>query len=709
MNKSEIKNIYELYGFALEKETDDIIVFTYSNGYFNNAEIICLKEVNISKYKREYEEIGYSVSVIKTNDIERIHEKLFSGFFYIKSAKKKNKNEYNLYCKKQKENLFGNKYEYLNCEYIVNNEIIESGVVDLIFEKLNSAGPQMIILEAAAGYGKTCTAYEILNKYADSEIQKVPLITELSRNRKANVFRYVLLSEIDRQFSSLSSTVVEHEIRQGNVPLIIDGFDELLSKSIYSEDDNNDSFEEVQGMLDTISLLLSKDSNTKILITSRKSAIFTGDQFDEWIEDRDLASYITRIELRPPKVKDWIGPEKTQILQKKNIEIEYISNPILLSLLRFSDTEYISKNSVNSIIDDYFSRLLERETERQSLYLSKEEQLDIMYRLAANFASLNISSEESEFIKFLISEIISEDIETYILRYKKRFFTDAEIIPNEDEFIMKLVHHALLDRTISGKNQIGFINDFFFGIFLGYALVKNYISDLKNLDFKFIDLIATAFTINDMELRDEVITSIKPLINNYTSAQQLEISNKLFHENVLSYNDEYFSNILFCNGFKFSDELTFCNCIFSNCIFNNCIISNKSFRECQFYNCNFYEINCSIVEPMAEPSSLIFLGCTGHEEIAKMFTNSNDNFEAEPDISFEKILLEQFWKVGSLAPEQHRAFTAVYKGVGNKNVPNIDKAIKNLLKREIIIKRTFCYELNFTKKLKEIKEILDRD
>lgn len=708
MNNSEIKKIYELYGFILEKETDDIIVFTYTNGYFNNAEIICLKEVNINNYRKEYEEIGYSVSVIKKNDIESIHEKLFSGFFYIKSAKKKNKNEYNLYCKKQEEKLFGNKYQYLNCEYIVNNEIIESGVVDLIFEKLNSTGPQMIILEAAAGYGKTCTAYEILNKYADSKIQKVPLITELSRNRKANVFRYVLLSEIDRQFSSLSSTVVEHEIRQGNVPLIIDGFDELLSKSIYSEHDNNDSFEEVQGMLDTISLLLSKDSNTKILITSRKSAIFTGDQFDEWIENRDLASYITRIELRPPKVKDWIGLEKTQILQEKDIEIEYISNPILLSLLRCSDTEYISKNSVNSIIDDYFSTLLEREQERQSLYLSKEEQLDIMYRLAANFASFNISSEESDFIKFLISEIISENIETYISRYKNRFITDAEIIPDEDEFIMKLVHHALLDRTISGKNQIGFINDFFFGIFLGYALVKNYISDLNNLDFKFIDLIATAFTLNDMEIRDEVISSIKLLINNYTSTQQLEISNKLFHENIVSYNDEYFSNILFSNGFRFSDKLNFCNCIFSNCIFNNCYISNKSFLECQFYNCSFYEINYSIVEPIVAPSSLMFLGCTGHEEIAKAFSNSNDNYKAESDINFEKILLEQFWKVGSLAPEQHRAFTAVYKGVGNKNIPHIDEAIKTLLKRGIIRKRNFCYELDFTK-MKEIKEILDRD
>ena len=36
----QIERLYELYGFSKVKEADKFIVFTYSNGYFYNAEII---------------------------------------------------------------------------------------------------------------------------------------------------------------------------------------------------------------------------------------------------------------------------------------------------------------------------------------------------------------------------------------------------------------------------------------------------------------------------------------------------------------------------------------------------------------------------------------------------------------------------------------------------------------------------------------------
>ena len=36
----QIERLYELYGFSKIKQGENFIVFTYSNGYFNNAEII---------------------------------------------------------------------------------------------------------------------------------------------------------------------------------------------------------------------------------------------------------------------------------------------------------------------------------------------------------------------------------------------------------------------------------------------------------------------------------------------------------------------------------------------------------------------------------------------------------------------------------------------------------------------------------------------
>ena len=89
--------------------------------------------------------------------------------------------------------------------------------------------------------------------------------------------------------------------------------------------------------------------------------------------------------------------------------------------------------------------------------------------------------------------------------------------------------------------------------------------------------------------------------------------------------------------------------------------------------------------------------------------SKNEESSTENDkTNFERILLEQFWKVGSLNPEPRRAFTAIYRGVGNNNFDNINKALDNLLKQDILRKRTYCYELNF-EKLKEIRCILGRD
>ena len=112
----------------------------------------------------------------------------------------------------------------------------------------------------------------------------------------------------------------------------------------------------------------------------------------------------------------WIG--NLVLFGIGGVAIIHIANPILLSILRFKEMDYISRNSVSGIIEDYLSDLLNREKQRQSLYLEKEEQLDIMYRIAGIFADFNISSEDREFIKDIILEITKDKIDEYILRYK---------------------------------------------------------------------------------------------------------------------------------------------------------------------------------------------------------------------------------------------------------------------------------------------------
>ena len=72
----EIIDLYSLYGFNLVEESEDYLVFTYTNGYFSNAEIVQLRETDCAKCKRKYEELLYSVTVITCADVKKLHQKL---------------------------------------------------------------------------------------------------------------------------------------------------------------------------------------------------------------------------------------------------------------------------------------------------------------------------------------------------------------------------------------------------------------------------------------------------------------------------------------------------------------------------------------------------------------------------------------------------------------------------------------------------------
>ena len=700
-----IVDIYLLYGFELAEETKDYLVFTYTNGYFSNAEIVKLNDRDCTKCKEKYESLSYSVTIISCSDVEKLHEKLFAGFFSVSQSKIKNAKEYANYCEKQKQTFLISKYEYLNCDYAIDESIYEDGLVDCIYRKLSETGPQLIILEAAAGYGKTCTSFEILQRFSAGDETRVPLMTELSKNRKASIFKYVLLSEIDSKFPALSTKVVNFEIKTGNVPLIIDGFDELLSKSIEYENNDENPSEEAQNMLDTIAQLFKDDSQAKVLITSRKSAIFTGEQFDEWVERRQLSGLITRIELKSPRVKNWIGVEKEQILKEKSINIEYISNPILLSILRDKDEDYLRANDIAKIIEEYFSTIMDREKERQSLSLEKEEQSCILRRLASFFADMGISSDSMEFVKEILFEITKDDIDDFISRYKYSF-DSVETLPDEDQFIGKLLRHALLDRVAYRKNQIGFINEFVFGYFLGQAIL-NGDNDLEEAcwDYKYIDLISTSYAIDGIAGKGDIQEKVNTCIDLYSVRQQLEISNKLFHKNVRGYKDQTITDFDFSSGFVFDPSNTMSDCVFVNCIFDSCFFADNSFSNCQFYNCTFY--NPIVQSNNITDHALSFIACVGHEKLETTYC-VNSGIEYSYDEDFERVVLEQFWKRGSDAPERRRAFRTMYRGFTNTQSRMVDNAIRSLLQKGLLVKKNYCYELNFTK-LEEIKQILGRE
>ena len=695
----EIEALYELYGFSKVKQSDDYVVFTYSNGYFYNAEIIKFNnQIEVTKLKREFEEAGYSVRIIEYVSLEKTHELLFNGFFAVKNINDRLLKDYELFGELQSKKLLGATYEYVEPKCNWNCEGEQKDLIFGIYEQIQKPGAQLIILEAAAGYGKTCTSYELIKMIADNCTDNfAPIFTELSKNRKAALFRYVLLDEIDRKFTSLSSELVISEIRNGKVPLIIDGFDELISRSNKNMSDPNSVEDDSQTMLDTIAELFEPGCQTKVVLTSRKSAIFTGDIFEEWKDKHLPKCNVTRVSIDEPTVSDWIGFEKTEYLEKHGIPFASIINPILLAFMRSMEMDKFEEtcSNVENVISYYFNSLLERERERQSLQLTVKEQYRIMEQIAKDFVEFEIIAEEISFIRDLFIEIIHDNYKSYRDRY-----VAIEERPTEEEFATKLAGHALLNRISPQKNQIGFINDFIFGILIGDCILEDD-SILEEMDGKYIDIACTAYASRSDEKKNELLEKVLPQIDRLNYEQQLDTEIKLANTIQRNYESHYFSNRSFQDVF-FDGSYGFKKCTFRNCLFKESIFVTRAFEECSFYDCKFYDIE--VIRDTTTNRKLIFsANCVGHEKLMKESAYEEANIVTD---NYEQIVLKMYWRKGNRFSRGRLPEMFLLRTPNEETRMGIANALESLKHKNLLYKEGHYWFVN-TEKIKEIKEILE--
>lgn len=706
LSTREVTNLYLQYGFEQGPVHEQYLVFFSKNGYFQNAEIVIIGDDfnpdNIDK--REYENIGYSVRIKHYQDIPSVHNALFNGFFTTALSNKRLIAEYDTFCEQQSHKLGNNKYEYVSGTFVENGLIQDGNVIERILEIFESDDRQLIILEASAGYGKTCTSFETIRHLVEKIPTKIPLLAELSKNRKASVFRYVLLSEIDQKFPALSSDLVTNEIQNGRIFLIIDGFDELLSKSYLTlQEKEKPTGKDAQTMLDTIAQLIPSGSKTKILLTSRKSSIFVGEDFDNWVTEHLTGCNITRLQLSQPSLRDWIGPKKIEILKENNIILNSILNPILLTLLRNEPLESFGEKytSNDKLIEEYFNLLLQREQIRQALPLSVDEQISIMQDLAVQMVQYDISAEDIDFIKSILSDVISPNLENYLNRYN--LLPDSpENTPTETEFLTKLSQHALLDRVSVQKNLIGFINEFIFGLMIARSVVDNRLPAAE-LEGKYLDIAVTAYSAYNFEKRKKLYDVIAQALSIQTAQRRINAEIHLVDAITSFYTGEYFDGVFFTENLEFLKASLFRDCIFSDCVFDHCNINTDAFQTCQFYNCSFYDNQ--IVPGTALNCELSFLSCTGHETFASL-AYRNPIILTE-DVNYERIVLEQFWKPGYDTAEPRRAYHSLLKGIFSGHRQFVVDAIESLIKKGILIKKLRVYELNF-EKMDVIRAIIER-
>lgn len=584
MNIQSFDSLYLRYGYTINKRltNNKIRVYTLNKGVYFGADIVVYNEnEDCQSILKQLSDAGYACRLKVFKTIEEAENFLFESFFHSTLLIERLQNRYKNFTKSQSDILKA-KYEYIPVSYLLENEEFkpEKNIIESVSSKLTSTGAQLIIIEAAAGYGKTCTSYEIINKVSIDLKSLSPIFTELSRDRRAAIFKHILQDVIVNEFHSLlDEDLVIHEIQSGKIPLIIDGFDELLSKE---QDKANSEFEQVETMLSTIGDLLL--NNAKIIITGRKTAIFSGDSFMNWIDSNPNEFAVNRYLLNPPRIEDWLDEYKLNKIKEKEIPINQISNPVLLAFLRSLTNEDfdITVETPNKIVDRYFETILDREQERQQLNIEANEQLNIFRNLTEAMIEFDITSDSKAWIKELILDRNFELLE----KIRKSYSISKR--PSLDELTNTLSNHALLDRR-GNKDNIGFINDFIFGTFIGDNIIRPDFEIDKVLSKHIIDLATTAFQFQTKNNKDKLYKKVSEL--SFFRNQDKLLTEYLLKGRIT----KEFENATFydfsISKLDIENEKQFSRCVFANCTFEFINFRNRAFFETSFVNCVF--IKCT--------------------------------------------------------------------------------------------------------------------
>lgn len=689
-----VDKLFESYNYKISKSsTNDVRIYTLQYGMYHAAEIISFDDkTDISKFKNEFSELGYATDIKVVKNLDEVEEYLFEGFFIKTPLGNELRNRYKNFVRKQLSNLpEGSVYEYIDSDFdfiLQNNfgEITEaksysskdksiiSKIKDLFTETI---GALFIIIEAPAGFGKTCTANEILNSITLENSKILPFFTELSRNREARVFKYILLSEIDDQFpNGIKQNVVLEQIYKGRIPLIIDGFDELITKESNKED--------VESMLSTIVDLLQNDA--KIVITSRKTAILNSEEFIETINSSIENFSLARFEIKEPTIDNWLDNNKLELIQKNDFPINQISNPVLLSYLRNIPIEKLDKflnKKEGTLIDKYFDYLLTRERERQNLKLDNETQFRIFRKLNRFMAEYNFTAETKDTIKDFIKAYNVKILQDSLKSYK------PEERPSLEDLTEILSNHVFLDRKTDGN--IGFINDFIFGFLISENLTLGKFQEhYKN---NFTEVIPQDFAQKSLE------SSKIQSLDNKDKLWKVYNDYNFDYDSVFYFDSDYYLKNSIEREFKnlfLADRIikdlnfqknTFENCVFAGISFENCVFETSCFKKSSFQNCKFY--NCSINNeaPIIYEDFAIYV-CQDNNDFIKKINSlyckdiEDNEVEDVNQLTEQKVLL-QFLQVDEKRPKP-RKFSVIKQRLSQYSDKEINYIIDSLIRKEYL-------------------------
>lgn len=648
--KSRLIAAYKRYGFTLVRSTanDEALVFTLKTGYFDNAEIIRLHHgANVDGLFKEFSSAGYACTVRDATTPEVAEEELFNGFFSVESTRSRISEEYRRFTSSLVK-AYGEKakYQYINAPYTVNGKEGQKSPPEEVLSGMEENGPVLFLIEAAAGFGKTCTAQEIAILLA-SRGRKLPLYAELSRNRQARIFRYILLDEIDRTFPLLGSNLVQEEIRNGRITVILDGFDELLRKG-----EEGEAFDHKEPMLETVSELLTGQS--KIIITTRRTVLFDGDDFHRWLERHADDFTIVKIRIQEPRINDWLSHERTESLKNSGLDIESVANPVLLSYLRCIDDESFYKKTADPecIVQSYFEYMLERERERQDLRMTVQMQGDVLYSLAKDMICGGYVAEDRDYIIKTIIETSSREIEIA----RNQYISSER--PTREEIANKLASHALLDRCSTDSTKIGFINEFCLGNYVAENILQDdgWLSD----DMRFIEPAVKSYLPRAENSRSALFDALRESLPFLDAFARIEIYSDLVGALPDDLKNDSADGVVLSNLVVGSPNISYFQ--FSDSTFKYCKLIKSGLNEVTFLNCKFFD--CEVIETSSS-GGIYVLGSISSPDITSQLGNSNSSAKSEEeeveniDRKVDIYILKKFWPAGDSV--NHKPSRPIYK------------------------------------------------
>lgn len=701
MNVELVISTYVRYGFTLieERVDDGLLAFLLVTGPFRNVEIVKIRaDARADALEKELLQLGYACKVLA--ETEALEQRLFESFFSVSAYRAKISRDYTSFTTAiSRKYSDSSEYNYLSAPYLINGV---AGVKDLseeILSRIEDPVPMIFVVEAAAGYGKTCAAYELASKINDMP-GRIPLLAELSKNRQARIFKHVLLDEIDRSFPNLSSRLIKDETASGRVVTILDGFDELLRDN---EDSDND-FDSKEPMLETIGEYLK--GSAKIILTTRKTILFDGDGFHKWVESNKSDFSLVKIQINEPKVNDWLDADRRELLETSGVEISSIANPVLLSFLR-----YISYDELNGIcsnpeglVDSYFKFILERERTRQELEMSADEQNSILDVVVHDMVAGGYKSEDRSYIMELILSEGIDLIESCVDRYPSDKKTTVEGVAN------KLASHAFLDRSSRNPTKIEFINEFVFGHYVARDIGKNpgWIND----DWRYIGPAIFSYRSRSFDTRKKLWDQLKDSLEFVSLTNRVSASLSLLRVLDFEIADGEVNGLIF-QGLSLGRNhglrnVQFNGCQFTNCTFHISLLSDVSFFECDFFSCNIFgeHYGGRIHTP----------GCEADNDLLGIFVASRAERQDAPAEDKQKraeaAVLEKFWPVGrDYMMHKHRPIRGIcnFADSGAISPQEMYDAIESLRKKGVLSepRSSLFVEVNLSE-INEIKSILGR-